>query len=660
MLGVLGVVAAGSGCSATQPVPDMSARFYSVHTAMQASGLTQTGAVSRGRLEAKQSIKLPLELSSECLTVVALGDRGVEDLALSLHDAEGKEIARDDMLGPDASLRFCPDQPGKHELVVAMAKGVGGYAVSTWIGGTPARAAEASPQGTTTVEGGGSCEAPTVIVAGQTYVGDTESGRQMEDGSCGNTAANELVYRLDLPSRQRVTIDVRAQYDAVLYVRRGECADPDAEVACNDDAPGGGRRSRVDEVLEPGTYFVFVDGYGEEEGAFRMTVRMRPAPSSRSECETAPVLAMRGVVRGSIRDRVSNASSSCGNDGGGPDRPFRLDLASRSRVRITEQARGFSPVVHVRRLCDEADSEVGCSSEGMAGSQASFVGLLEPGNYFVFADSTAETASGDFVIETETAAAQGERAFGDTCGEAVSLSSEVSSIEGDTFAARDDVRLGCGAEGAAEVIFRLDLLRKARFTARIRKQEREHKLALQRVCGVPAEEIACGQDVDRVLAPGTYFLVVEGAGRETFGRFDLGYRIQDVTAAENACKSAQSLVPGRPFVGSVTGAANLFTASCAGPVDTQLGPDRVHSFKLLRRSKVTLQVRSEDFQPVLSLRHGCLDTTTEMGCRLASRPASPVELERILDPGTYYVLVDSKDADAEGSFTLGFQVEEAR
>ena len=637
----------------------MSARFYSVHTAMQASGLTQLGAVSRGRLEAAQSVKLPLELSSECLTVVALGDDGVADLALSLRDAEGKEIARDDMMGPDASLRFCPDQPGKHELVVLMAKGVGGYAVSTWTGGVPTRRAETSPQGPTTVEGGGTCDAPTVIVAGQTYVGDTESGHEMEEGSCGNTAANELVYRLDLPSRQRVTIDVRAQYDAVLYVRKGDCSDPDAEVACNDDAPGGGRRSRVDEVLDPGTYFVFVDGYGEEEGAFRMTVRMRPAPSAHNECETAPVLALRNAVRGSIADRVSNATASCGNNGAGPDRPFRFDLASRSRVRITEQARGFTPVVHMRRSCDDVDSEVGCSSEGMASAEASFVGLLDEGSYFVFADSSADASLGDFVLTTQTTTETGGGALGDTCGEAVSLASEIGVAEGDTFDARDDVATGCGASGTADVMFRVDLLRKARFTARIRKEEGKHQIALQSDCGVLSAELDCGRSVDRVLPAGSYWVVVQDTARETFGRFELGYRIQDVTAAENACKAAVALAPGRPTTGSITGAGNQFSASCAGPVDTQEGPDRVHKFTLAKRSKVQLQLRADAFQAVMTLRQNCLETTSEMGCQFGSRAGRPLELERTLDPGTYFVVVDGKDADSEGEYTLELKVEDA-
>jgi hypothetical protein len=634
----------------------MSARFYSVHTAMQASGLTQMGAVSRGSLDAAQSVKLPLDLSAECLTVVALGDRGVADLSLAILDAEGKEIARDDMMGPDASLRYCPDQPGKHELVLSMAKGAGGYAVSTWLGGTPTRRTESSPQGPATVEGGGSCEAPTVIVAGQTYVGDTQEGRRMEEGSCGNTGASELVYRLDLPSRQRVTIDVRAQFDSVLYVRRGDCSDPDAEVACNDDAPGGGRRSRLDEVLEAGTYFVFVDGYGEEEGAFRMTVQMRPTTGSRVECETAPVLALGSAVRGTMADRVNNAVASCGNNGAGPDHPFRLDLTSRSRVRITQRARGFAPVVHVRTSCDAADSEVGCSSDGMAPLEASFVGMLDAGTYHVFADSAADGASGEFSLTAQAVDFTGGGAVGDTCGEAVSLSSEAGVVSGDTFEARDDVAIGCGMPSTADVVYRIDLLRKARFTARIRKSEGKQQLALQSPCGVTRSELACGTEVAQVLGAGSYWLVVQDAASDSFGRFELGYRIDDVSMVERACATAPVLVPGRPVSGNTSGAPNLFSASCAGPVDMQVGSDRVYRFTLTKRSKVGLRLEAETFQPILTLRRSCLDAVDELGCRSSSRPGMPIELDQTLEPGTYYVVVDAQDT-AAGEYTLALKVE---
>ena len=624
---------------------------------MQASGLNQMGAVSRGRLDAAQSVKLPLELGSECLTVIAMGSDGVADLKLSLRDAEGKELVSDDMQGPDASLRFCPDQPGKHELVVLMAQGAGAYAVSTWTGGVPTRHGETSPQGSATVEGGGTCDAPTVMVSGQTYVGDTHDGRSMEEGSCGNTGANELIYRLDVPTRQRVTIDVRAQYDAVLYVRRGDCTDPDAEVACNDDAPGGGRRSRVDEVLEPGTYFVYVDGYGEEEGAFRMTLRTRPAATALNECEAAPLMSTAGTTRGTLADRVGNAKASCGNEAPGPDQPYRLDLATRSRVRIIERGVGFQPVLHVRSTCGDLSSEIACSNAGLQSGEAAYVGVLDAGSYWVYADSAQEATTGTFTLTTSTSADVGGSADGDTCGAARSLASLSGLASGDTFDARDDVAVSCGATGAADVMFRVDLLRKARLFARVRAEEGKHKLALQRRCGVTSSELECGTALDRTLEPGTYWVVVDDASPTSFGRFELGYRIDDLAATDVLCAAAPALTAGQTVSGTTTGADDNFTATCAGPVDMQAGKDRVYKFTLAKKSKVQLQLTTPAFAGVMTVRRACSDASSESGCRAASSPDATMQLEQSFDPGTYYVVIDARNADSDGEFSLQFKAQ---
>jgi hypothetical protein len=58
----------------------------------------------------------------------------------------------------------------------------------------------------------------------------------------------------------------------VLYVRKDDCTDLEAEVACNDDV-GHERRSHIDEVLDPGTYFVFVDGLANEAGSQSLLFR---------------------------------------------------------------------------------------------------------------------------------------------------------------------------------------------------------------------------------------------------------------------------------------------------------------------------------------------------------------------------------------------------
>ena len=50
--------------------------------------------------------------------------------------------------------------------------------------------------------------------------------------------------------------------------------DPSTEIACNDDLPDN-RHSSVDSVLDPGTYFVFVDGFADSsQGSFTMDVEV--------------------------------------------------------------------------------------------------------------------------------------------------------------------------------------------------------------------------------------------------------------------------------------------------------------------------------------------------------------------------------------------------
>ena len=97
------------------------------------------------------------------------------------------------------------------------------------------------------------------------------------------------MYELDVSRRERVTIEVEARFDSVLYIRKEDCNDPNAEVDCNDDGPDR-THSRIERVLEPGKYFVFVDGYGQESGTFKMKVSTSDVLALAEVCQKAPPL----------------------------------------------------------------------------------------------------------------------------------------------------------------------------------------------------------------------------------------------------------------------------------------------------------------------------------------------------------------------------------
>jgi hypothetical protein len=278
--------------------------------------------------------------------------------------------------------------------------------------------------------------------------GPTTHGQHEHAGSCGPSDSRELVYELDIVRRQRVTIEVEAHFDSVLYIRKDDCTDANAEVDCNDDAPDR-TRSRIERVLEPGRYFVFVDGYGHEAGAFKLTVSETEVLSLVDMCAGAPRLVEGTTQTGTTSAMADDAEASCGGGAGGAEAVWRAELSDRSRVRVVEHSDDMAPVVHLRRACADEESEVACSESGAVAGDATATGVMDPGDYAVFADAREHGTAGRFTLLLQTAPLTGTGTNNDGCGDAAPLAGNGSGVvEGDTFTARDDVAGSCGGTGA--------------------------------------------------------------------------------------------------------------------------------------------------------------------------------------------------------------------
>jgi hypothetical protein len=88
---------------------------------------------------------------------------------------------------------------------------------------------------------------------------------------CAGGSGPDVVYQFTLDRATPVTVDtVGSAFDTVLYVRRPPC-ETGSQLACNDDDVG--LASRVAFLGTPGTYYVFVDGFGAASaGAFTLRV----------------------------------------------------------------------------------------------------------------------------------------------------------------------------------------------------------------------------------------------------------------------------------------------------------------------------------------------------------------------------------------------------
>ncbi|AKT43201.1 MopE-related protein [Chondromyces crocatus] len=128
------------------------------------------------------------------------------------------------------------------------------------------------------------CLSPKLITGSGTYTGDTTGHISETRGVCGGDAG-EAVFYFTLSQPSRVVLDsIGTSFDSTLYVRTGAC-NSGAEIGCDDDSAGSSWAARlVFNLLYPGTYFVFLDGYtvdpvgGANEGPFVLNVVITPNP----------------------------------------------------------------------------------------------------------------------------------------------------------------------------------------------------------------------------------------------------------------------------------------------------------------------------------------------------------------------------------------------
>ncbi|MDB4939373.1 MAG: hypothetical protein JWP87_6345 [Labilithrix sp.] len=669
LLVLAGVAPIAAACHATR-AGELEPRYVAVHNTLAAMGLAEVGPIQQGSLAEGRDARLRLDLGAQCTTIVAIGGPGVRDLDVALLDPDDKPVAHDTTTEPQATLRACPESAGRYTLVVKMAAGAGEFMAATWTGGAgaPPASGTAAPSALAAA-GTGTCESPLLLGPGAT-TGNTRRGEAEQAGGCASSESKELVYKLDITRRQRVTIEVDPQFDSVLYVRKDECAEAESEVACNDDATAGSgkrgpssRGSRIDEVFEPGTYYVFVDGYGSEAGPFRMNVQTADVPTLADACRQMRPLGS-AKIAGTLTGAFDHAHASCGADAKGPDAIHRFDVGTRARVRITEHSADFTPALHVRKQCADEHSEIACADSALKSDEAVWSGLLDPGTYTLFADSADKDARGSYTIDTELGPEAGSGVRGDSCGDATVISLNEKNVEGDTFLAKDDIAGKCGGQGAPDVVYRFELTRRSRVTAQIPSQEGNHVFVLTRSCADRSAELACGPVIDEMLAPGVYYLGVDGAAADALGRFAFNFLARDVTGQESACRSVPTLVDGKTVTASTAGAGDRFTTSCGGREDSQSSPDRVHKFVLGSRARVRLLLSTPAWDGVLAVRKSCMDapgssaggTRLEAACNNDFQDSHHAKIEATLDAGTYWVVVDGHQAKNEGAYTLEYRV----
>lgn len=130
------------------------------------------------------------------------------------------------------------------------------------------------------------------------------------------------------------------------------------------------------------------------------TANVQRAVSTRTACETVPLIEPGSVVHGSTAGVADGFHGSCARGALSGERVFRLRLVEDARVTLAVEA-DYDVAVYVRRGCDDAVSEVACDDDDAAGADhASLAMHLTAGTYFVFVDGYDTGDSGNFTLAT--------------------------------------------------------------------------------------------------------------------------------------------------------------------------------------------------------------------------------------------------------------------
>ena len=241
-------------------------------------------------------------------------------------------------------------------------------------------------------------------------------------GCAASAGGPDVFYRLQIATRSQVVLTATG-FNTVLHVRAATC--DGAQVACNDDGPLVLPGSALTVTLDPGLYYVVVDGHDAASlGAFTLTTSIAPSPahdlcSGAQEIPFSNGTAGGGgtVITDSLALAADDDSGSCGGSGG-RDLVYRLTTTGGGQdLFLTTIGSAADTVVYVRAGDCATGAQLGCQSAYRTSVDRNPVLLLDnlaAGTYYIFVDGQDATQSGGFRLEVNWTA---QDDAGDRCGQ---------------------------------------------------------------------------------------------------------------------------------------------------------------------------------------------------------------------------------------------------
>lgn len=364
-------------------------------------------------------------------------------------------------------------------------------------------------------------------------------------------------------------------------------------------------------------------------------------------CETPDVMTfeettdgLRATAEGFTMEAAGDIESGC-DPNSYADVAFQFTLDDAADVQLQVVGRdGYYPYGAVQAECGNPDTRLFCKASSPL---KTCLPGLDAGTYYVIVSSWEE---GIFDVRVDATDPAGPLP-GDDCTDAVDVSAG-GTFDADLFCAADDYTTSCASWGTYnDLIYTFTLDEPQDVHIRAFSPISYVYVSLTTECADSTTTIDCDSDYpfDRTygaLGAGTYYILLE-AYTPTEYTLEVDFGPPSDPPANDTCASAVDVSAGGTFHGSLVSASDDGDISCrsSGYLDA------AYTFTIDEVLDVDIEVDGEgSYEAYFGLQTECGNQSTDIGC-VDSSPAR--KLFRSMDPGTYYILVESS---YEGEYDL--------
>ncbi len=462
----------------------------------------------------------------------------------------------------------------------------------------------------------------------------------------------------------------------LLTLRKGDCLESE-DLFC--DRTQGKREPEINTILEPGTYFLFVDASKAKGGDYELSLEVDTLePYAHQTCEQPLMI---GTYNQTLEGAWPEAgtpghtSGSCG--GAGPEQVYMFrthalyDANPLYSPRFSASSSDPNVVIYLRRspefgeeTCTDPASEIGCFREGGVG-ESKIEDLLLPkdSTFYLFVDSK-NSLGGRYTVDL-TFAKFDNREMGGACRPAKKIEAKTQILTGHLSAKAPNRsystctfdRENTQYESYPEVVYQFELKEATYFKAdnlsyfdadNLSSRSKVSILALR---NSHCTEVTCanhwGSIRPGILPAGVYYLHIDSGNNFYSGdRYDVHVQFGDDVAS--ACGAAQEIDPVRQtLTGKLKNKPGTAYAQGDGKACNSDLSEHVYSFEATKNLRLIANVTYGSGITLYVRKGDCRDHRLQVDCSGGyTVPDFAAYLDLDLEPGRYFLFVDfSEDED---------------